>query len=166
MRNEIFFVLDPVAETSRRYLSTIDTIRKSYGGSYRLRMLCVVSDTEDSESIAKALCLVRELQGDDAAWRYLDTLVDAYEKKAIDIAQPRLLFGFYTRLFGDSARFAFLYHSERAEKLSIRDKERAKAMGILQAPATAIVDADGHLVAFKDAVTLETLRNYFDTKQG
>ena len=164
MRNEIFFVLDPIEEASRRYLPTIEKVRYAYGERYAIRFLGICSDTEGSEAVVKAVCVVREILGEESAWHYLYTLIDAYEKDAIDITQPRLLFGFYTRLFGDSARFAFLYHSERAEKLLIRDKERAKAMGILQAPATAIVDEDGHLVAFKDAATLETLRNYFDTK--
>ncbi len=166
MHNEIFFAIDPMADASRRYLPTIEEVRHLYGGRYAIRFLGIFSEAEGSEAVAKAVCLVRELQGDEAAWRYLKTIAEAYEAQAVDIAKARLLFGFYGRLFGESARFAFLYNSERAEALLRQDMQRARAMGIAQAPATAIVDADGHLIALKGATALVTLQKYLDTKQG
>jgi len=113
----------------------------------------------DTYPACKAVVTVRQLHGDDAALDYLHTIQEAFYAHGIDITKPRLLYGYYERLFGNSGKFAFMYATERMESLMHHDFAKARSMGATAFPSVVIVDRDGHMVCQKGYRSFEEIEN-------
>jgi putative protein-disulfide isomerase len=105
--------------------------------------------TYDTYPACKAVVTVRELLGEDAAFRYFHTIQHAFYAQGVDITNTRLLYGYYEQLFGNSGKFAFMYGTERIETLMMHDFAKARSMGATAFPSVVIVDEDGHMVCQK-----------------
>ena len=111
----------------------------------------------DTYPACKAVVTVRELLGEDAAFAYLHTIQHAFYAQGIDITKPRLLYGYYEQLFGNSSKFAFMYGTERMETLMHHDFAKARSMGANAFPSIVIVDEDGHMVCQKGYRSFEEI---------
>ena len=111
----------------------------------------------DTYPACKAVVTVRELLGEDAAFKYLHTIQHAFYAQGIDITNTRLLYGYYEQLFGNSGKFAFMYGTERIETLMMHDFAKARSMGATAFPSVVIVDTDGHMVCQKGYRSVEEI---------
>jgi len=111
----------------------------------------------DTYPACKAVVTVRELLGEDAAFKYLHTIQHAFYAQGIDITNTRLLYGYYEQLFGNSGKFAFMYGTERIETLMMHDFAKARSMGATAFPSVVIVDTDGHMVCQKGYRSVEEM---------
>jgi len=111
----------------------------------------------DTYPACKAVVTVRELLGEDAAFKYLHTIQHAFYAQGIDITNARLLYGYYEQLFGNSGKFAFMYGTERIETLMMHDFAKARSMGATAFPSVVIVDTDGHMVCQKGYRSVEEM---------
>jgi putative protein-disulfide isomerase len=113
--------------------------------------------TYDTYPACKAVVTVRELLGEDAAFRYLHMIQHAFYAQGIDITKPRLLYGYYEQLFGNSSKFAFMYATERIDTRMYHDFAKARSMGATAFPSVVIVDTDGHMVCQKGYRSFEEM---------
>jgi putative protein-disulfide isomerase len=111
----------------------------------------------DTYPACKAVVTVRELLGEDAAFKYLHTIQLAFYAQGTDITNTRLLYGYYEQLFGNSGKFAFMYGTERIETLMMHDFAKARSMGATAFPSVVIVDTDGHMVCQKGYRSIEEM---------
>jgi putative protein-disulfide isomerase len=103
----------------------------------------------DTHPACRAVVAVRELMGRDAAFVYLHKIQEAFYTQGIDITNVRLLQGYYEQLFGNSAKFAYFYLSERGESLMVHDFAKARSMGATVFPSVVLIDEEGHMVCQK-----------------
>ncbi|MCF6207053.1 MAG: DsbA family protein [Sulfurovum sp.] len=116
----------------------------------------------DTYPACKAVVTVRELQGEEEAFRYLHTIQHAFYAQGIDITNSRLLFGYYEQLFGNSGKFAFMYGTEHIETLTAHDFAKARSMGANAFPSIVIVDEAGHMVCQKGYRSLEEMNTLLE----
>jgi len=124
-----------------------------------LEKSCVEYDTYPA---CKAVVTIRELLGEEAAFTYLHTIQHAFYAQGIDITKPRLLYGYYEQLFGNSGKFAFMYGTERMETLMYHDFAKARSMGATAFPSIVIVDRDGHMVCQKGYRSFEEIKQLLE----
>jgi putative protein-disulfide isomerase len=120
----------------------------------------------DTTPACKAVVTVRELLGEDAAFRYLHAIEHAFYAQGIDITKPRLLQGYYEQLFGNSGKFAFFFLSERAEVLTEHDFAKARSMGANSFPSIVLVNEAGHMVCQKGYRSFEEIATMLGEKDA
>jgi len=149
----------PWDEESRAFLKqTWQEVAYKTGQPFQESLLQKEHFEYDTYPASKAVVTVREILGDEAALRYLYTLQEAFYKDGIDITKPRLLFGYYERLFGNSSKFAFMYATERIETLFEHDRAKARSMGATAFPSVVLIDESGHMVCKKGYCTFDELK--------
>jgi len=145
-------------EEGRAYLrSHWEAVASQTGQPFDGTLLEREAFTYDTYPACKAVVTVRELLGEDAAFVYLHTIQHAFYAQGIDITKPRLLYGYYEQLFGNSGKFAFMYGTERIETLTAHDFAKARSMGATAFPSVVVVDEAGHMVCRKGYQSVETL---------
>ena len=116
----------------------------------------------DTHPACRAVVTVRELLGAEAAFVYLHKIQEAFYTQGIDITNMRLLQGYYEQLFGNSAKFAFHYLSERGETLMLHDFAKARSMGATAFPSVVLIDEEGHMVCQKGYKSEEEMRRLLE----
>jgi len=116
----------------------------------------------DTHPACRAVITVRELLGEEAAFTYLHKIQEAFYTQGIDITNMRLLQGYYEQLFGNSAKFAFHYLSERGETLMLHDFAKARSMGATAFPSIVLIDEEGHMVCQKGYKSEEEMREILE----
>jgi len=147
LRTQGEMVWDTPAKTSLR--KHWQQVEKKTGQPFNEILFEKTDFTYDTYPSCKAVVTVRELLGEDAAFRYLHTIEHAFYAQGIDITKPRLLYGYYEQLFGNSAKFAFMYGTERMETMMHHDFAKARSMGATVFPSVVFVDDAGHMVCQK-----------------
>ncbi len=137
-------------ENAKSYLREHwEAVARKTGQHFDLSLLAKDSFEYDTTPACRAVVTVRELLGSKQALRYLHTIQAAFYTQGIDITNPRLLQGYYEQLFGNSGKFAFFFLSERAERLTQHDFDKARSMGASAFPSVVLIDQEGHLVCQK-----------------
>ncbi len=137
-------------EKTKRYLrGHWEEVSRKSGQPFDLSLFDKTIFEYDTTPACKAVVTVRELLGTEQAFRYLHAIQSAFYTQGIDITNPRLLQGYYEQLFGNSAKFAFFFLSERAETLTEHDFAKARAMGATAFPSVVLIDKEGHMMCQK-----------------
>jgi len=107
----------------------------------------------DTYPACKAVVTVRELWGDEASFKYLAKIQEAFYAKGEDTTLLETLLQYVE----DRENFLEFYKSKRAEVLMQHDFSKARSMGANSFPSVVKIDKDGHMVCQKGYRSLEEI---------
>lgn len=142
-------------EESKAFLkSHWDSVAQRTGQPFSPRLLNRTSFDYNTYPACKALVTVRELWGEEAAFKYLSKIQYAFYAKGEDITSLGVLTSYITE---DKKAFEDFYRSPRAERLMLHDFDKARAMGANAFPSTVHIDEAGHMLCMKGYRTAEEI---------
>jgi len=110
----------------------------------------------DTYPACKAVVTVRELWGNEEAFKYLAKIQYAFYAEGKDITSKAVLWSYVTQ---DKELFSNFYQSPRAEILMQNDFSKARVMGANAFPSVVKIDEDGHMVCKKGYQSIEEILN-------
>ena len=144
-------------EESRKYLSHHwDTVAKKTGQPFLPNILNKTHFEYDTYPACKAVVTVRELWGNEEAFKYLSKIQYAFYAEGRNITEEETL---RIYVMQDKELFSNFYQSPRAETLMQNDFSKARAMGANAFPSIVKIDEDGHMVCKKGYQTIEEILN-------
>ncbi len=111
----------------------------------------------DTYPACKAIVTVRELWGDEASFKYLEKVQEAFYVKGEDTTLVETLLKYVE----NKKKFLKFYENDRAEILMKHDFSKARSMGANAFPSIVKIDREGHMVCQKGYMTIEKILNSF-----
>jgi putative protein-disulfide isomerase len=107
----------------------------------------------DTYPACKAIVAVRELWGDDASFKYLKKIQEAFYVKNEDTTSIEVLIKYVE----NKEEFLKFYESDRCKVLMQHDFSKARSMGATSFPSVVKIDKSGHMVTTKGYQSLEEI---------
>ena len=110
----------------------------------------------DTYLACKAIVSVRELWGDDASFKYLEKLQEAFYVKGEDTTSLEILISYVD----EKEKFLKFYESDRSDLLMQHDFSKARSMGANAFPSVVKIDKDGHMCCQQGYKSIEEILDF------
>lgn len=140
---------------NKAYLkSAWDAVHQATNQPFNYTLLNQSHFDYDTYPSCKAVITIRELYGEDAAFKYLHDIQKAFYIESKDITSTEVLASYVTE---DKEAFLTFFNSARAHTLMEHDVAKARSMGANAFPSVVKIDQDGHMVCLKGYRSLEDI---------